>query len=104
MLSHLDGGRVWSMEWRGGMAILLGGRASCGFVPMSVANDAGLCVGMVLRLMYMCQVLWNIVDVAEGILGSLRCGVFAGRSRMSLRVLIAVCRGVLIQFCPPLAV
>ena len=47
---------------------------------------------MFLVLMYLCHEGCIIVEVGAGSLGSLLCSVSASRSRVALRVFIAICR------------
>ena len=53
---------------------------------VSVRYDVGVSTGMLVWFMYVCQVGWTRVDDCVGSLGSFRCGVFAGRRRIVLRV------------------
>ncbi len=60
-------------------AVLVGG-------AVRLAYDACMCSGMSLCRIYTCYAWWTIVEVSVRCVGSLRCGVSAGRSNVFLRV------------------
>ncbi len=57
-------------------------------------------IGMSVWLIYLCQVGWTRVDDCVGSLGSLRCGVFAGRRSVVLRVSMLVRSWRYDAYCP----
>ena len=67
---------------------------------MSVRYDVRVSSGMSIWLMYVCQVGWTMVDDCVGSLGSLRCGVFAGRRGVVLRDSMLVRSWRFDAYCP----
>ena len=57
---------------------------------MSVRYDDRESTGISVWCMYVCHVGWTRVDDCVESLGSLRCGVFAGRRSVDLKVSILV--------------
>ena len=53
---------------------------------MRLAYDVFMCSGMLLCGIYTCHVWWTGVEVSVRCVGSLRCGVSAGRNSVVLRV------------------
>ena len=67
---------------------------------VSVRYDVRVSYGMSIWFMYVCQVGWTRVDDCVGSLGSLRCGVFAGRRNVLLRVSMLVRSWRSDAYCP----
>ena len=67
---------------------------------MSVWYDVRVSTGMSVWCMYVCQVGWTRVEDCVGSLGSLRCGVFAGRRSVVLRVSMLVRSWRSDAYCP----
>ncbi len=67
---------------------------------VSVRCDVRVSTGMLVWFMYVCQVGWTRVDDCVGSLGSFRCGVFAGRRRVVLRVSMLVRSWRFDAYCP----
>ena len=67
---------------------------------VSFRYDVCVSTGMFVWFMYVCQVAWTRVDDCVGSLGSLRCGVFAGRRSVVLRVSMRVRSWRFDAYCP----
>ena len=67
---------------------------------MSVRYDLRVSTGMSVWFMYVCHVGSTRVDDCVGSLGSFRCGVFAGRRSVVLRVSMLVGSWRSAAYCP----
>ena len=74
---------MWVRDLFCDIEVLVGG-------VVSVWYDACVSTGMADWFIYVCQVGWIRVDDCVGSLGSLRCGVFAGRRSVVLKVSMLV--------------
>ena len=67
---------------------------------VSVRYDVRVSSWMLVWFIYVCQVGWTRVNDCVGSLGSLRCGVFAGRRSVVLRVSMVVRSWKSDAYCP----
>ena len=67
---------------------------------VSVWYDVCVSTGMFVWFIYVCHVGWTRVDECVGSLGSLRCGVFAARRSVVLRVSMLVRSWRSEAYCP----
>ena len=84
---------MWSMD------LFCGGKGLDGGAVSVKYDDLGS-TWMFVWCMYVCHVGWTIVDDCVASLGSLRCGVFAGRRSVVLRVSMLVRSWMSDAYCP----